>query len=168
MQLNSGRHFFYVFLICFLSFEVISRQNSKQRFRDFLKGMLGDWPLMGASDVALQSPNLTYLCCDYHGDIPGKCDDDVGDRLPHLHTSPGGVTVDVGQVDEHVATLWWALAQQTARIARRTDAETGESDTESQQRNLAANSSPAETLDESSTWNSYMTSLWPSRASHCS
>ncbi len=29
------------------------------------------------------------------------------------------VIVDVGQVDEQVATLWWALAQQTARVARR-------------------------------------------------
>ena len=29
------------------------------------------------------------------------------------------VVVDVGQVDEQVATLWWALAQQTARVARR-------------------------------------------------
>ena len=31
----------------------------------------------------------------------------------------GSVLVDVGQVDQQVATLWWALAQQTARVARR-------------------------------------------------
>lgn len=29
------------------------------------------------------------------------------------------VVVDVGQVDQQVAALWWALAQQTARVARR-------------------------------------------------
>lgn len=35
--------------------------------------------------------------------------------------SNNNVVVDVGMVEEQFATLWWALAQQTARVARRAD-----------------------------------------------
>ena len=62
--------------------------------------------------------------CDYHQQRQRQRQRESSH--PYFHggqsdegEDPNSVIVDVGQVDEQVATLWWALAQQTARVARR-------------------------------------------------
>ena len=87
----------------------------------------------------------------------------------HLRSAPGEgtVSVDAGQVDGPVATLWWALAQQTARIARRSDWETAPSVSDGEEKRRESDSMRNEIQLETrycqhsaAQYNSEMSTFW--------
>lgn len=105
-----------------------SRARLQEAFHNFLQGMLQVCPAMDCT--------VGMACFHY---AVGPADTSSSPALPfNLQVTAAAdrttqdeevntVIVDVGQVDERVATLWWALAQQTARVARRSTAGGGHS-----------------------------------------
>lgn len=86
------------------------RVKLREEFRYFLRSMLQVCPAMDCEE------NRYYN----QRHCPPEQAGPVCQRGPLQEAEDlNGVVVDVGQVDEQVATLWWALAQQTARVARR-------------------------------------------------
>lgn len=86
------------------------RVKLREEFRYFLRSMLQVCPAMDCEE------NRYYN----QRHCPPEQAGSVCQRGPLQEAEDlNGVVVDVGQVDEQVATLWWALAQQTARVARR-------------------------------------------------
>lgn len=96
----------FLFNIYFLDSTIPDyRTRLRQEFQDFLRSMLQVCPAMDCSLSCHYQPEPSGSMYQYES---GHSEDDLN-----------SVVVDLGQVDEQVATLWWALAQQTARVARR-------------------------------------------------
>lgn len=105
----------------------------RNQLRQFLQGMLQVCPTMDCtvSCHVYQSPPAVQLHPfnneqqqededeDDYDFVYDRHDANATNATSAISPAPGAVLVDVGLVDRQVATLWWALAQQTARVARR-------------------------------------------------